>query len=114
MSIVEQKTGHLISDETIKSIVQSIAEHFSPEKILIFGSYASRNASPDSDLDIMVVMETDLPRHKRATPIRLSFKPTPCAMDILVYTPKEVEYWNGTPNHIISEIFQSGMIVYEQ
>jgi uncharacterized protein len=114
MSIAEQKIGYLIPEKTIKSIIQSIAKNCLPEKILLFGSYGSRNASPESDLDILVIMETDLPKHKRATPIRLLFKPTPCAMDILVYTPEEIEYWNGTPNHIITEIFQSGRIVYEQ
>lgn len=114
ISIVEQHDDKLIPQETISAIVQTIADHFSPQRIIIFGSYSSGQPTPDSDLDLLVIMESDLPRHKRATPIRLLFRPTPCAMDILVYTPEEVAYWNGTSNHIITEALRSGKVVYER
>jgi len=114
MSITVQQTGELISEEIIRAVVQKIAENFFPDKIIIFGSYASGNPTPDSDLDLMVIMQTDLPRHKRAVPLRLLFRPTPCAMDILVFTPEEVSYWNGVTNHIITEVFASGKVVYER
>ncbi len=87
---------------------------FSPLKIILFGSYALGDPTPDSDLDLLVVMETYLLRHKRATPIRLLFRPMPCPMDILVYTPEEVNKWKTTVNHIIAEAFRSGRIVYER
>ena len=114
VSTIEQQNGKLIPQKIIDDIVQAIAGHFSPQRIVIFGSYASGQPTPDSDLDLLVVMASDLPRHKRATPIRLLFRPTPCAMDILVYTPEEIDYWNGTPNHIITEALRSGRVVYER
>ena len=112
--IAEQKYGELIPRETIASIVQTIARRLSPRKIVLFGSYATNNPTPDSDLDLLVVLETDLPRHKRAVPIRLLFRPTPCAMDILVFTPEEIKKWQGTVNHIITEAFSSGKVLYER
>jgi predicted nucleotidyltransferase len=114
LPITVQKTGQLISEEIITAVVQTIAEKFLPDKIIIFGSYASGIPTPDSDLDLMVIMQTDLPRHKRAVPLRLLFRPTPCAMDILVFTPEEVSYWNGVTNHIITEALASGKVVYER
>ena len=114
ISVREQATGGLIPQETIDVIIRSIAERFSPHKIIMFGSYATGRPTPDSDLDLFLVMDTDLPRYKRATPIRLLFQPTPCAMDILVYTPEEVARWNGTTNHIIAEVLRSGKTVYER
>ncbi|MGD9201061.1 MAG: hypothetical protein PVI26_05835 [Chitinispirillia bacterium] len=39
--------------------------------------------------------------------------PMPCAIDILVFTPEEVDKWNGTSNHIITEAFLHGKILYE-
>jgi len=113
-STIEQQNGNLVSQETIRFIIQTIADRFLPQRIILFGSYGSGQPTPDSDLDLLVVMDSDLPRHKRATPIRLLFRPTPCAMDILVYTPEEIEYWNGTPNHIITEALRSGRVVYER
>lgn len=112
--ISEQAFGELISQETIDGVIAAIGATFSPEKILLFGSYANGQPTPDSDLDLMVVMETDRPRNKRSTPIRLLFKPMPCAMDILVVTPEEVSYWNGTVNHIITEAFETGKVLYDR
>ncbi len=114
MVMTVQQAGRLIPEETIEAIVRAIAEKFSPEKIVLFGSYASGRPTPDSDLDLLVIMQTDLPRHKRAVPMRLLFRPVPCAMDILVFTPDEVSYWNGVANHVITEALASGKVVYER
>ncbi len=109
----EPPRDRLISHKTIWQVVQRIARAFSPQKVILFGSYASGNPGPDSDLDLLVVMPTDLPMHKRAVPFHLLFRPKPCAMDILVYTPQEVAYWRGTANHIVTEALSSGKVIYE-
>ncbi len=114
VSIRKQKVGELILPEMIDGVVQAIVENFLPHKIILFGSYASGRPTPDSDLDLLIIMDSPLPRHKRATRIRLLFRPAPCAMDILVYTPEETAYWNGTVNHILTEAFQAGRIVYDR
>lgn len=114
MQIAEQKTGETVPPEIILAIAEAIVERFDPEKIIVFGSYASGRPTPDSDLDLLVIMETDAPRHKRAVPLHLLFRPTPCAMDILVYTPEEVAYWNGVPNHVVTEALATGKVLYER
>jgi uncharacterized protein len=113
-TLVPQVPGKLIPPETVNGVVQAIALRFDPYRIILFGSYAHGIATPDSDLDLLVIMETALPPHKRAAPLRLVFDPAPCAMDILVYTPDEVKRWNGTPNHILTEILRGGRTVYER
>jgi uncharacterized protein len=114
IALKEQIIEELIPQETIDGVINTIVENFSPDKIILFGSYASENPTSDSDLDLLIIMETTLPSHKRASPIRLLFKPFPCSMDILVFTPEEVEYWNGTTNHIVTEAFRTGKVVYER
>jgi uncharacterized protein len=111
--VSEQVAGQLISQQTIDGIIAAITSSFKPSKILLFGSYANGQPTPDSDLDLLVVMNTDRPHNKRSTPIRLLFKPMPCSMDVLVFTPEEVAYWNGTVNHIVTAAFQTGMVVYD-
>ncbi len=112
VTIDKQKPGTVISQDTIHAIVHAIAEEFSPERIILFGSYATDHPTPDSDLDLLIIMNTQLPRHKRAAPIRLLFRPAPCAMDILVYTADEAAYWDGVANHIVTEASQTGKVVY--
>lgn len=110
---MERKSMYgILTKETIQEVVDAIAEHFDPEKIVLFGSYAEGNPKPDSDLDLLVVMETSEPRHRRAAPMRLLFRPMPFSMDILVYTPEEIAYWNGTVNHIITEALNTGRTIY--
>lgn len=114
LALKEQSFGQLVPQETIREVVLAIARNFAPERIVLFGSYASGQPSPDSDLDLLVIMETDLPRHRRTAPMRLLFKPMPCAMDLLVFTPAEVQKWNGTVNHIITEALRTGKTLYER
>ena len=97
---------------TIRAVVDTIAERFKPEKIVTFGSCARGEAGPGSDLDLLVIMESNLPRYKRAAPLRLLFDRAPCPMDILVFTPEEVKRWNGTVNHIVTEALEKGVVAY--
>ena len=114
INVKSQKTGEKIPEKTIKSIIKAIADNFPVEKIILFGSYANGKATADSDLDLFVIMNTNQPRHKRAVPLYLLFKHSPCAMDIVVYTPEEVAMWNGTVNHIITDVLKIGTVVYER
>lgn len=54
VSLKQQKQGELIASETIEGVAKAIAENFHPEKIILFGSYASGTPTPDSDLDFLV------------------------------------------------------------
>ncbi|MBF0369478.1 MAG: nucleotidyltransferase domain-containing protein [Magnetococcales bacterium] len=104
----------VISKALIQRVAATIAHHFSPQKIILFGSHAQGEASPESDLDLLVIMETELPFHKRAVPIRLLFQSAPCPLDILVHTPEETAYWNGVTNHIITRAMATGKVLHAE
>ena len=106
--------GELITPQLTEAIIDRIVGMIHPEKVLVFGSCAREQPGIDSDLDLLVVMNTDLPKFKRGALIRGLFKPQPCPMDILVYTPEEIDYWIGTTNHIITEAFATGKVYYER
>ena len=103
-----------IPPDVIGSVVSVIVRNCDPERIILFGSAATGRTRRGSDLDLLVVMDSTLPRHKRAAPIRLLFSPYPCPMDILVYTPAEFGRWRGTTNHIVTEALDQGKVVYER
>jgi len=44
--------------EAIRAVVRQIAEKFQPEKIILFGSYAHGEPRPESDVDLLVIMDT--------------------------------------------------------
>ena len=47
-----------IPQEAIDQVVEQIVERFKPQKIILFGSYAHGNPRPESDVDMLVVMDT--------------------------------------------------------
>ena len=49
----------MIDQKTINEIRDLIVETYQPEKIILFGSYANGNPTDDSDLDLLIVVETE-------------------------------------------------------
>ncbi len=58
--------------------------------IVLFGSYARGRRDLFTDLDLLVVMESDLPFVERLASLYTRLQPK-VAADILVYTPEEFE-----------------------
>lgn len=107
-------TDAIISEAIIDQIVQKIVDQVNPLQVILFGSYARGMPNIDSDVDLFVIVESNLPRHKRSAKIRLLFSPAPCPLDILVYTPQEVESCSGVVNHIVTHVMTTGKILYER
>ncbi|MGJ3254624.1 MAG: nucleotidyltransferase domain-containing protein [Elainellaceae cyanobacterium] len=59
----------MLSKTNIQEIANKVAECFSPEKIILFGSYARGDVHDNSDLDLLVVMNSESPLGKRSAPI---------------------------------------------
>jgi len=114
VSIQKQSPGEVVTAGVIEAIIQAIADNFAPYKIILFGSYATGHPTADSDLDLLIIMDSNLPRHKRAVPLYMLFRPIPCAIDFMVYTPAEVAKWEGTTNHVITTVLKTGKILYER
>ena len=56
--------------ETLPIAVDHLARELKPHKVILFGSYAYGHPTPDSDVDLLVVMNTNEPRQiKRALPV---------------------------------------------
>ncbi len=103
----------MISQTTVDTIIKTIVEHIHPQKIILYGSYVYGHPTEDSDLDILIIAESDLPRYKRAREIHRLFNPYPCPMDILVYTPQEVARFGGHPSAFIHTVLEKGELVYD-
>src|SRR5690242_14797821 len=85
----------MVDGALIESITRTIVERCQPRRIILFGSYARGDAGPDSDLDIFVEMETPLDYFDRAIAIDALFGLHNWPMDIIVYTPEDVQQWTG-------------------
>ena len=104
----------MMSEETIQRIVEVITTHLSPRRVILFGSYARGEAGPDSDLDLFVELDPPLPPRGRGALIKRLFDPYPGPMDVVVYSPQEVEYWKQAPASLVATVLQEGMVLYDR
>ncbi|NPV55038.1 MAG: nucleotidyltransferase domain-containing protein [Firmicutes bacterium] len=102
-----------VTEELLAELVRRILLVTQPKFIALFGSRARGDSKPDSDLDILVVAESNLPRWQRSAPIRRALTGLFPAKDIVVYTPEEIEEWKAVPNAFITSILREGKILYE-
>ncbi len=98
----------------IKEAVKRIIDEFNPEKIILFGSYAYGHPSPDSDMDLLIVMNTDIKPHKRSVLIRKALKGIGIPKDIIVKTPEEFERFKDVIGTIIYPAAHKGRLLYER
>ncbi|MCC7161500.1 MAG: nucleotidyltransferase domain-containing protein [Anaerolineae bacterium] len=100
--------------KTLPLAVKRIAETLHPEKIILFGSYAYGNPTPDSDVDLLVVMPSQEPEIERYLLVSRLLRPRPFAVDILVKTPQEIAHSIENGDFFIDEIVSEGKVLYEQ
>ena len=100
----------------IKKIQSEIVERLKslqPERIILFGSYANGTQDKNSDLDLLVVKNTDLPKRKRSPKLYRLLRDYIFSKDILVYTQNEIDEWKNFPQAFISTIIRQGKVLYE-
>ncbi len=102
-----------VDDLLLTKVVRRIREVGHPRKIILFGSWARGDARPDSDLDLLIVEHSNLPRHKRSTNYRRALLGLFPAKDIVVWTPEEIEEWSEVPNAFINVTLREGKVLYE-
>ena len=96
----------------ILAIAENIKINFSPVKIILFGSSVYGKSSYVNDLDIFVIMETDLKFYKQAALIRLKLDEAigvSLPMDIIVRTPEIVEKRVKEGDFFIRTILEKGV-----
>lgn len=104
----------MIETNKINDIVLRIVSKFNPDKIILFGSYAGGTPNDDSDVDLLIIKDTHLSRHKRSFDIEKSLIGSMVPMDILVYTNKEFELEKKERYSFISSALKSSRVVYER
>lgn len=94
----------------IRAFVKKIKEKFSPQKIILFGSYAYGIPKKGSDIDLLIIIESDIHPRELAAIIRSEFKGL-IPMDIVVRTPQQVEERLKLGDFFIRKIIKEGVLL---
>jgi len=101
--------------QTLPGAVERIVSELKPEKIILFGSYAYGNPTPDSDVDLLIIMETKAREIDRYIAVSNLLYPREFPVDIIVKTPKEIQTEaRKSGNFFLREILVKGKVVYER
>lgn len=113
MTEIDQATDPIIQD-----IVKAVLEAADPERIILFGSTASGEVGPDSDVDLLVVEKESSfqsgSRWAESSRIRRALWGVPVPIDILIFTPEEIEKWKDSTNHVIARSMREGRVLYDR
>ncbi len=101
-----------VTRELLAEITQRITEALHPKKIILFGSYAYGNPTPNSDLDLLVIMETRDRPAERKRKVSDLFDPRPLPMDFVVLTPVELRRRLISFDPFLEEILEKGQVLY--
>ena len=104
----------MFTKSQINNILEKIINGYDPEKIYIFGSYATKTANDDSDLDILIIKDTASSFFNRIREVRKLIQPQSLPVDIIAYTPTEFNEKKEFVNHIAYIVNKEGKLVYER
>ena len=103
----------VIDQELIDEVVHTIVERFHPRRIVLFGSQARGDAGPDSDIDLMIEMETAMRPIDRAVAVGSLFLDRDWPLDVVVYTPAEIARDTGVVGTLVSMIETNARTLYD-
>ena len=101
-----------IPQKAIDQVVEQIVEKFKPRKIILFGSYARGNPRPESDVDMLVVMDTKLREVQQAIQIcqQIEYR---FGLDLIVHTPKKLSERTKMGDWFLRDVLKEGKVLYE-
>lgn len=106
------KTFASNKQQIIKKISRQIKEQYKPEKIILFGSFAWGKPTKDSDLDLLIIKQTNKNYFNRVPEVKSYLHNFNQPLDIIVMTPKEVAKRLHLRDFFIEEIIKKGKILY--
>jgi predicted nucleotidyltransferase len=102
-----------IPKRAIDEVVRQIVDEFRPLRIILFGSYGSGQPKPESDVDMLVIMETPLRETEQAVRICQAIE-YHFGLDLIVRTPEALHRRLALGDPFLKEVMAQGQTLYER
>ena len=103
-----------VTEEALQEIVHRLVTGLHPHKIVLFGSYVYGLPTADSDVDLLVIVDTQARPVDRYLCVARLLRPRPFPLDLLVKTPEEVAQALDRDDAFMREIMARGRVLYER
>ena len=98
----------------LNSAVKRLVENLDVEKIILFGSLLKGAYTKDSDIDLLVMVNTKKKGIERYAMVSELLEPRKMPMDIVVKTPEEIKRRKKYFDPFINSIQKNGKVLYEK
>jgi predicted nucleotidyltransferase len=95
-------------------IVKRVTTFFDATTIYLFGSHAKGMAAPGSDIDLLIVGPSRLPRSRRGREVAAALAAFPAHFDLLFYTEAELAEARSDPLSFMATILAKARILYQR
>lgn len=97
-------------------IIGALKKKYKPKKVILFGSYVWGKFTKDSDIDLLIIKETNKERINRFIEVkRIVYNPkVKIPISPIVLTQKELEKRIKLGDDFLKEVVKKGMVVYER
>jgi predicted nucleotidyltransferase len=102
-----------VPQRAIEDTVRQIVQQFQPERIILFGSYARGRPRRESDVDLLVVMDTAFKETEQAIRICQAIE-YHFGLDLIVRTPDTLARRLALGDPFIHEVVSQGKVLYER
>lgn len=100
-------------NESLAEVIRRITAALSPEKIYLFGSHAWGEATPDSDIDLFVIVkESSQPAYRRSSLAYRALRGIREPFEVIVRTVAEVERGKYVASSLVKKVLEHGKLLY--
>ena len=104
----------VVDQGVLDKIVRRLVEAIDPDRIILFGSRARGDARPDSDVDLLIIKDSDEPGYRRSQRAYRALSDLGIPKDIIWRTPAEIAEWSNVPVYVTTRALDEGKVLYEK
>lgn len=97
--------------DKIQKVLECL-KRYNPEQIIVFGSYARGEADERSDLDVVIIKQTEKRFLDRLIEAARCLDNDLGKVDVFVYTREEFEEMRQRGNPFIEKVVTEGRVIY--
>lgn len=103
----------MTNDEIIEEAVKRLVDAAHPQRIILFGSYARNEATPSSDMDLLVVVGEEIDRRGEMVRLLKVLRGLPIPFDVLIFTDGDIEDWGNVQGTVLYPALREGIVLYD-
>jgi predicted nucleotidyltransferase len=99
--------------EVLQEIITRVVQIAHPQRLILFGSAARGEMGPDSDVDLLVIVQDPVHRRDLAGKIYRNLHGVPVPVDVVVVTENDVREFGNKIGTVLYPALKEGVVVYE-